>query len=186
MGGLLDMILKSQNGAGVERLVKSFSLSGADATKAIASLLPGLAGGVQKNITSPQGLEGLMKALSNGSHQQYLDQPDSLTRPETVQDGNNILGHLLGSKDESRQLASRAAASTGIDAGILRKMLPIVASMVMGGLSKQGNAMGAMNQLGSGTASQTSGLGSMLGSFLDANNDGSVVDDVLGMARKFL
>lgn len=127
-----------------------------------------------------------MKALSNGNHQQYLDQPDSLTRPETVQDGNNILGHLLGSKDESRQLASQAAANTGIDAGILKKMLPMVASMVMGGLSKQENAMGAMNKLSSGAASQTSGLGSMLTSFLDANKDGAVVDDVLGMTRKFL
>jgi hypothetical protein len=112
MGGLPDMILKSQNGAGAEQLAKNFGISGAGATKAIASMLPGPAGGGQKNIVSPQGQDGLMKALSNGSHQQYLDQPDSLTRPETVQDGKNILGHLLGSKDESRQLASRAAAST--------------------------------------------------------------------------
>jgi hypothetical protein len=186
MAGLLDMIMKSQNGASVEQLAKSFGISGNDAAKAIASLLPGLAGGVQKNIANPQELEGLVKALSSGKHQQYLDQPDTMTRPEAVQDGNNILGHLLGSKDESRQLASQAAASTGIDAGILKKMLPMVAGMVMAGLSKQGNAMGAMNQLGNGAVSQSTGLGSMLGSFLDADKDGSVMDDVLGMARKFL
>lgn len=183
------MILQSRNGAGVAQLADSFGISGADAAKAIANLLPGLAGGVQKNIASPQGLEGLLQALDRGGHQQYLDRPETLTRPETVQDGNNILGHLLGSKDASRALAGQAAANTGIDVGILKQMLPIVAGMVMGGLSKQGNALGAMNQGVNSQASganQASGLAAMLGSFLDANKDGSVVDDLVGMARKFL
>ncbi len=99
MAGLLEMILKSQNGAGVEQLAKNFGIS-------------------------------------------------------------------------------------GNDAGIPRKMLPIVASMLMAGLSKQGNSVGAMNQLGSGATSQTSGPGDMLGSFLDANKDGSVVDDIFGHGAK--
>lgn len=184
MGGLLEMILKSQNGAGVEQIAKSFGLDGNDAVKAIANLLPGLTGGVQKNISSPQGLDGLVKALGKGNHQQYIDQPETLGRAETTQDGNNILGHLLGSKEASRELAGQAAANTGIDAGILKQMLPVIASMVMGGLSKQGGSMGAMNQLGGG--SQSSGMADMLGSFLDADKDGSVADDLLGMARKFL
>ena len=48
-----------------------------------------------------------------------------------------MLGHILGSKDASRQLASEAAARTGLDVGILKKMLPAIAAMLMGGLSKQ-------------------------------------------------
>lgn len=76
MGGLPDMILKSQNGAGVERLAKNSGISGADATKAIASMLPGLAGGVQKNIASPQGLVG-----SKDVSRQLASQAAASTRP---------------------------------------------------------------------------------------------------------
>ncbi len=58
--------------------------------------------------------------------------------------------------------------------------------IAMAGLSKQGNAMGGVNQLGGVSSGQGSGLGSMLSSFLDADKDGSVVDDLMGMARKFV
>ena len=183
MGGLLEMILKSQNGAGVEQLARSFGVSGQDATQAIASMLPGLSRGVQNNISRPQGLEALAKALGQGQHQRYLDQPESLGSQATIQDGNNILGHILGSKDASRQLAGEAAAKTGLDAGILKKMLPAVAAMLMGGLSKQESSTGALKQLAAG-ASDSSAIGATLTSFLDADKDGSIADDLLGMAKR--
>lgn len=183
MGGLLEMILKSQNGAAVEQLARNFGVSGQDATRAIAGMLPGLSRGVQSSVSSPQGLEALSKALGQGRHQQYLDRPDSLGDQSTIQDGNNILGHILGSKDASRQLAGEAAASTGLDAGILKKMLPAVAAMLMGGLSKQEASTGALRQASTGAA-DSSAIGAMLTSFLDADKDGSVADDLLGMAKK--
>ena len=67
-------------------------------------------------------------AYLDPKHAQYVDQPSQLAQPSSITDGNKILGHLLGSKDSSRQVASEAAASTGIDSGILKKMLPMVAS----------------------------------------------------------
>ncbi len=139
--------------------------------------------GVQNNVSSSQGLEGLAKALGQGRHQRYLDRPESLGDQSTIQDGNNILGHILGSKDASRQLASEAAASTGLDVGILKKMLPAVAAMLMGGLSKQEASSGALGQLSQGRG-DSSTIGSMLGTFLDADKAGSVADDLLGMAKK--
>lgn len=56
-------------------------------------------------------------------------------------------------------------------------MLPIVATMVMGSLSKKviGGNRGAVNR---------SSSGGLLTSLLDGDNDGSVWDDVLGMAAK--
>jgi hypothetical protein len=47
-------------------------------------------------------------------------------------DGNGILGHILGSKDVSRQVAAQASARTGIGADVLKKMLPLVATLAMG------------------------------------------------------
>ncbi len=63
-------------------------------------------------------------------------------------------------------------------------MLPIVSTMVMGAVSKQASVGGLNGQLLGGGAAQQSPLGGLLTSFLDANKDGSVVDDVLGMIFK--
>ena len=63
-----------------------------------------------------------------------------LADPATRDDGNAILGHVFGSKEVSRQVAARASAKTGIDSSILKQMLPLVAAMAMGGLSKKEQA----------------------------------------------
>jgi hypothetical protein len=62
-------------------------------------------------------------------------------------------------------------------------MLPVVAAMAMGALSKQSSGAGVQAL---SNAQPQEGLMGMLGQFLDADKDGSVVDDVLGMASKFL
>lgn len=181
MNGLLELILKNQNGGAIKALAQNFGLGNEDALKAVAALLPGLTRGVKNNVSLQSGLDGLISALQGGNHQQYIDKPESLGQPETVDDGNGILGHILGSKDASRELATEAATRTGLDASLLKKMLPIVASMMMGGLSKQTASIGAPRNM---SAPGSSGLGGMLGSLLDADHDGSVVDDLLGMARR--
>ena len=180
IGGLLETILKNQNGGAVKQLSNNFGLSNEDTVRALSQLVPALSRGVKSNISSQNGLDSLMNALSRGNHQQYLDKPENFNRPESIQDGNNILGHILGSKDASRQVAHQAAANTGLDLGILKKMLPVVAAMSMGGLAKQSKS----NDLLGGAT--TAGAGGILVSMLDRDNDGSVVDDLVGMARKFL
>lgn len=181
MSGILDKVLNSQGG--IDQLAQRFGISGEQATQAVSNLLPGLSKGVKDNIASPQGLQGLLQALGQGNHEQYLDQPERLASDEAATEGNNILGHILGGKEASRALASDAAAKSGLDSGLLQRMLPVVATMLMGGLAKQGASMGGISQLLSGGAGST-GMASMLGSFLDTDKDGSVVDDVLGFAKK--
>ncbi len=181
---LLKTILESQGGGVVSQLASQFGLDSGQTNSALAQLVPALAGGVKKNVNQG-GLDSLISALNAGKHSQYLDDLAQLNNPSTVSDGNAILGHLLGSKDVSRQVASHTAQSTGIDSSILKKMLPIVASMVMGGMSKQSNAGGVLGSLlGAGRQSKSSsGLEGMLTSFLDQDGDGSIVDDLMG---KFL
>lgn len=178
IGGLLETILNSQNGGAVKQLSKNFGLSGEDTLRALSQLVPALSRGVKSNISNQNGLDSLMNALSGGRHEQYLDQPENVSRPESIQDGNNILGHILGSKDASRQVAHQAAANTGLDQGILKKMLPVVAAMAMGGLAKQSKSSGLLG------GAAAAGAGGILASMLDRDNDGSVVDDLFGMARK--
>lgn len=184
--GLLQTILEAQGGAVVKQLASNTGLDTNNTVAALAKLLGGLNKGVQTRTAQPSGLEALMGAIQGGSHQRYLENSQEAFTPSALLDGNNILGHILGSKDASRSLAGQVQKETGISSSILKKMLPIVATMAMGALSKQSHSKGgALSQL-LGGGHQSSGASSLLSSFLDADNDGSVLDDVMGMAAKFL
>jgi hypothetical protein len=179
---ILDTLLGAQNNDAVQQLASNFGIGEKDARAAITHLIPALTGGIQKNITQEGGLTGLLNALRSGSHTEYLERPDLLRQDATVQEGNAILGHILGSKDVSRNVAGHAAKETGLDFGMLKKRLPVVATMVMGALSKQATHNNVLE--GAGRTSGSSAI-DLLGSFLDSNKDGSVVDDLLGMAKRF-
>ena len=72
--------------------------------------------------------------------------------------GNEILGHIFGSKDKSREVASEASGQSGVDPSILKKLLPIVAGAVaMHYASKRGRG---------GAAAGAGGSGGILGSIL--------------------
>ncbi len=178
--GNISLFLTVRGGNTVRQLAQNFGLDESEASSAIASLLPALGQGLFRNAASPGGLAGLLGALTSGGHERYFDRPETLGEEGTIQDGNGILGHILGSKDVSRAVASNAAAQTGIGVDVLKKMLPVVAAMAMGALSKQHSSAA----LGPGSNAAPGGLMGMLGQFLDSNQDGSVADDVLGMASK--
>lgn len=178
---LLETLLAAQDGGAVRQLAGRFGLDESQAATAIQALLPALAGGLAHRAQEPAGLESLLGALSGGRHEQYLDNPNTLAQEDTVMDGNAILGHILGSKDVSRSVASQASAQTGLDNSLLKQMLPIVAAMAMGALSKQTNQ-------GQAAAAQSSPLGALdfLAPVLDVNRDGSVgAADVIGIMGKF-
>lgn len=172
----LQMILGAAGGGVLNQVAGQFGLDPNQAQSAIGALLPALMGGVQNNVQQQGGLESLLGALGGGNHSQYLDDPSALASPDTTTDGNSILGHLLGSKDASRALAAQASQQTGLDSSLLKQMLPVVASLAMGALSKQNsqqNFSGVMQNQGQ------SGVMGLLSGFLDQNHDGSMVDDVL-------
>ncbi len=71
--------------------------------------------------------------------------------------GNQILGHIFGSKDKSRNVAAQASQQSGVDSSVLKKLLPIVAGAVaMHYMAKGRQGVGGA-QGGGG------GLGSILG-----------------------
>ena len=178
---ILEAMLAAQGGGPTRQLGQQFGLDEGQVSSALSALVPALTAGLQRNMSSPQGLEGLTAALGGGQHQRYLDDVGTLGQADTIADGNGILGHIPGSKDVSRQVASRASAQTGIGEGVLKSMLPVVAAMMMGTMSKQAAGTGGVQ------ASLSSGgsLLGMLAPMLDSNRDGSMVDDVLGMLGRF-
>jgi hypothetical protein len=184
---LLESIMNAKGGGAVSQLASQFGLNEDQAATAVQSLVPALAGGLQRNI-SQGGLNDLLGALTKGQHDRYLDDPAMLSSPAARDDGIGILGHILGSKDVSRQVAAQASTRTGISESVLKQMLPVVASLAMAALSKQTSSNPSSSTGPSGisaAASGGSGILGMLTPLLDRNHDGSVVDDLLGSASRF-
>ena len=182
---LLDTILNTQGGAIVKQIGSQFGLNESQVKSAIGVLGPILAGALAQNMKRSGGLDSLLGALKGGNHSQYIDNSSVLGQPGTIKDGNGILEHLLGDKAVSREAASRAAPQTGIGSDLIKKMLPILASVVMGGLSKNARSDGLLDAL-SPDRSQSDGLMSILQPMLDQNQDGSALDDILSMATRYL
>ena len=176
---ITDLLLGKETSGSVSELARQFGISEEQARGAVASLAPSLARGMQQQTKKDSGLDSLIDALNNGDHSKYIDDPGVLGRSETTKDGNSILGHIFGSKEVSRNVATHAAQETGLGSTVLKKMLPVVATMVMGSLGKK--LLGGGTTTAAPARQQSAGI---LGSLLDSDKDGSIIDDVLGMAFK--
>lgn len=134
---LYDMMMNAQNGNAMRMMAQQFELSQAQVEQAVAALMPAFSTGLKRNVSSPADMSDFLAALAGGGHAQYFENMQKAFAPQGVEEGNGILGHLFGSKEVSRQVAKQAEAATGIGQEILKQMLPVIASMMMGGLFKQ-------------------------------------------------
>lgn len=134
---LMEMMLKSQNGDAFLQLQKQFGLNAEQTEQALGAVLPAFSTGLKRNAAAPKDFGAFMETLSQGRHEKYVDDPKAAFSDKGVSEGNGILGHLFGSKDASRAIATHAAGTSGVGENIIKKMLPVIASMVMGGISKQ-------------------------------------------------
>lgn len=144
----LDQILGS-SGLELGGLGAKFGLSPEQTSAAMGSLMPAVVGGFQKKADAGD-LDGVQNAAAG------IDQPDASA-------GNDILGHIFGSKDVSRQVADHAAGQSGVSSTVLKAMLPVVAAMV---------AKHVAGSAGSAGGGMGGGLGGMLGSVLGGGGGG--------------
>lgn len=134
---LYEMLANAQNGQAVEMMARQFNLSQQQAQLAMEALLPAFSQGLKRNVSDPYGVGAFLQALSTGQHAKYFEDASAAFSPQGVAEGNGILGHLFGSKELSRAVAAQAAQATGLSQDLLKRMLPVIATMIMGGLFKQ-------------------------------------------------
>ena len=175
-----DFLTSSENTSAIAQVARQFGISEEQAKQAIGSLTPSVTRGLQRRVEEDIDVGDIMDALGKGDHSRYLDEPATLEEEATAKDGNAILGNIFGSKEVSRNVATHAAEETGLGSALMKKMLPIVASMVMASLGKK--LLGGDSSTAPAPASAESG--GLLTSLLDSDHDGSIIDDVLGMAFK--
>lgn len=184
---LLDSLLGNDNEKVVSELARQLGVGEGEARTAASELIPALARGLKNNSATDGGLGNLIGALQKGNHGRFLEDTSLLGQSATVDEGNSILGHIFGSKEVSRNVANHGATRSGLSSTLLKKALPILATLVMSSLGKK--LLGGGSRAGNNTnifdmnAAPTKNRG-ILESFLDADRDGSIMDDILGMVVK--
>ena len=191
MSGLLDLL---NSGVGKQIISGVSNQTGHDENKTadiLGMAMPLLMGAMKKNASTPEGASGLMSALTGSKHDgSILNNLEGLFEggvdDQVMQDGSGILGHILGSKQSSVENA--LSAKSGVDAGSVGQILKVAAPILMGYLGKQSretnvsDANGLTSMLGGMLGGQSSQNQSLITSLLDSDGDGSILDDVVGMA----
>ena len=139
---LFDIMCEAGGGKAFQEMASRYGLQADEVQSAMEAFMPAFATGLQRNTADPMGFLKFMQAISTGQHGKYYDDPQTAWSGLGIEEGNAILGHLFGSKDVSRAVASQVSAATGIGQSILKQMLPVIASMVLGGLFKQSRSGG--------------------------------------------
>lgn len=139
----------------------------------IQDLAPQLLNGAKANLASDNDSSDLINMISNTNLDSIANHPEEIENMDT----SNMLDQLFSSLNENESdVVSAMSAKSGIDASSISSLIPMIAPLIMGALNKQTN-------LGSMDTSNTNDITSMLTNFIDQDKDGSVVDDLLGMAK---
>ena len=190
MAGLLDLLNSPMGQELISGVAGQTNQPESKTADVLSMAMPLLLGAMKKNVkSSPQGADGLMSALSNKHDGSILDNLGGLFNggvdDNVMQDGAGILGHVFGNKQP--QVENALSQKSGMDAETVAQILKIAAPIVMGYLGKQ-TSQGKVNDpsgmnalLGSMLGGQPQQNKSLITKLLDADGDGSVLDDVADM-----
>ena len=141
----------------ISAIGRQFGLNDEQTRAALEALAPVVAAGVRRNAQSPEGLQDILSSVLTGGRGRALEDENAVQFDNAKASGDEILGQIFGSKDVSREVTQQLSATSGIGAAVLKKLLPIVASIVMGQVAKK---------MGAGGGSSGGGLGDILGDML--------------------
>ena len=139
------------------------------AESAVRQALPALLGGLQANAADPAGAASLTGALAEHPPDLVAGGVD-LSQVDS-DDGQKIVGNIFGSSSD--QVAQTLGGNLGGSGDVIKKLLPLLAPIVLSYLSSRmrgGGATGSEPQPGGG-------VGDLLGSI---NTSGGSILDMLG------
>ena len=161
-----------------DQIAARLGIDPATADAAIRQVLPALVGGLHANAQDPAGAASLAGAV--GAHDPaLLDGGVNVDQIDTA-DGAKIVGHVFGDNHQQvvNQLGGMGGAS--ITSGLVGKLLPLLAPIVMSFLAKRLLGGGGSGAAAGGTGGATGGSGGggladILGSLLGGGKGGGSV-----------
>jgi len=181
----------------IEQLTQHIGGESTAQTQAAASgIISSLVAGLNKNAATPEGANALVSAIDRDHDGSILEDVagfllgnKQMTNTNTM-NGAGILGHILGGKQTG--VSDMLSKATGLDSSQISKLMISLAPMVLAALGKarsqQNVSVENIGDLLSGSvksqANQQQEMG-ILQRFLDADGDGSVLDDIADIGMKF-
>ncbi len=160
MFNLYQIISGAQGGQGIDNLAQRFGLSHDQADSAIKSLVPALSTAFTTKAMQPGGMQELAGAMTDNQHKQAYADPNAAQDQQVQQKGGAVAGSVFGNNAMVQQVLRQASAYTHIPVSTLEQMLPVIVSMVMGGVATAMHNQGMGGWLGQ---LANSGLGGMFG-----------------------
>ncbi|WP_375239512.1 DUF937 domain-containing protein [Aurantibacter sp.] len=190
MSGILDLLNSDLGKQIIGGVAGSTGNDQGKTSSVLTMALPVLMKAMQRNASTPEGAEGLMGAISGKHSGGILDNLGDLfgggVNEDITNDGDKILGHVLGAKRSG--VESVIGQKAGMDSGSVAQILKVAAPILMGVLGKQAQQSNVSSSNGIGDllggllgGSSSSSEQNFLEQILDADGDGSIVDDVAGM-----
>jgi hypothetical protein len=170
MAGFIDEFLKSYGPEVTKQMSGNFNVDQGTVQKLIPQLAPLILAGLKRQKDTRGGDERVDHILNKYGDASVLNNiRDLVASKAQAQDVDPNLGGLLGDSG-GLQAAQALAKKMNIDPSVVMKMIPALAPLILGALSKKRDTGGA----------GISGVGSLL----DADGDGSILDDVAGFLLK--
>ena len=189
----LEALLGLLQGQDLGQLAEQVGGNEGQVKNGVMAALPAMLTALSKNTGTEKGAQELNNALETKHDGSILNNLSGYLSNPDLKDGAGILNHLFGS--QTSNVANAVSQSSGLDSNGSMKMLQMLAPVLMGmlGQQKKQNNLDAKG-LGNLTSMLASNFGSEAGAsgimeavtnLLDANKDGNVVDDIMGMVGKF-
>lgn len=127
-----DLMRQAQESVGTTMLAKQFHLDPHQTQATLAAFLPAFAMGMQHAMgTKPA--DAMVQNLFGGAYQNlWLNAAQAFT-PGAQRNGEQILDRIFGSDETSRRVAQQAAEISGVNAEVMRQMMPVLAGIYAGG-----------------------------------------------------
>ena len=168
-------LLLGNSGGMIDAMSQKSGLAANDVEAVISKIVPIFMQKANENFKSDADSSNFLDMIRRSNLDDMADAPQNIS----VAEGNELLGVLTGSKENSRALAGDVGSQLGISADSIKTLLPMIAPMIAGMLNNQLKASNLQDSADNGS------MMSMLTQFLDQNKDGSIVDDIFRIADNF-
>jgi hypothetical protein len=142
MSTVAEILSSAQDGKLIENLAQNFGLTTEQMNTAVEALTPALNLGLRNATSNPQVLEQIVAQLVHPAHQAAFYDPSAAHGEEAGELGAQMVSHLFGSSSAAGQVAQIAARDAGLRPDVMARLLPVLASVVLGGLFKSFDSQG--------------------------------------------
>ncbi|MGH6865216.1 MAG: DUF937 domain-containing protein [Methyloceanibacter sp.] len=140
MANLYGILADAQHGEAMTALSREFGLTPQQTEAAVAALLPAISMGLKQSTATPEGLGNLFALMAQQPELDAIyDDPQVAVSREGRAAGNAALATMFGSREASRAIANQAQNLSGVTSSVLKKLLPVIAGIIISGLMRSGS-----------------------------------------------